>query len=131
MGKDIVLHHAPPSDRLHPLIYKLAIGFVLCFVVSAWIFFDRQGDASLMLAVASYLLLVAVLLPLIMWRAWRKHTRPVAGHTMPFRNWIAGEFETQESRLRGSHAAIDMLLPLAAVGLGLLAMGNVFALTPG
>jgi hypothetical protein len=137
MGKDITVYRPPPSDQLHPLVYKIAVGFVLCFVVSAWIFFDRQlfferqNDSAPLLAVASYLLLVAVLLPLIMWRVWRKHKQqgPAAGETTSFRHWAAGEFDVLGSRLKGSDAAIDALLPIGAVACGLLALGVVFALT--
>ena len=131
MGKDIVVRNPPRSDRLHPLVYKLAVGFVLCFVVSAWVFFDRKDDEGLMLGMVSYLLIAAMLLPAILWFAWRKQAPPATDGGPPFRNWAAGEFETQESRLKGRDAAIDALLPLAAVGCGLLALGVVFALTPG
>jgi hypothetical protein len=137
MGKDITVYRPPPSDQLHPLVYKVAVGFVLCFVVSAWIFFDRrsffeqQNDSGPLLAVASYLLLVAVALPLVLWRVWRKYKRrTLAGdEAAPFRNWAAGEFDAQGSRLKGSHAAIEALLPIAAVACGLLALGIVFVLT--
>ncbi len=43
-----------------------------------------------------------------------------------FRDWRTGDFAVWGSRLHGTHAAIDMLLPLAAVAFGLTAIGIVF-----
>jgi hypothetical protein len=131
MGKDVIVYRPPPSDQLHPLVYKVAIGLVLCFVVSAWVFFDRQADVGWLLAVASGLLLLAIVLPSILWRVWRKYDRPASseGETPPFRDWAAGEFNASDSSLKGSLAATDALLPIAAVGFGLMALGIVFAAT--
>jgi hypothetical protein len=47
---------------------------------------------------------------------------------LPFRDWRSGEFAVWQARLRGLHAAIDILLPLAAVAFGLTAIGIVFAI---
>jgi hypothetical protein len=43
-----------------------------------------------------------------------------------FHDWKIGDFAVWGARLRGTHAAIDMLLPLAAVAFGLTALGIVF-----
>jgi hypothetical protein len=43
-----------------------------------------------------------------------------------FRDWSAGDFSVWGSRLRGAHAAIDVLLPFAGVAFGLRAIGIVF-----
>jgi hypothetical protein len=51
------------------------------------------------------------------WRQWG---------TLSFKDWKAGDFAVWGSRLRASHAAIDVLLPLAAVAFGLTAIGIVF-----
>jgi hypothetical protein len=42
------------------------------------------------------------------------------------RDWSAGDFAVWGSKLKSTHAAIDMLLPLAAVAFGLTAIGIVF-----
>jgi hypothetical protein len=41
-------------------------------------------------------------------------------------DWITGDFVVWGSRLHGTQAAIDMLLPLAAVAFGLTALEIVF-----
>jgi hypothetical protein len=127
MGKDVILYRQPPSDQLHPIIYQAAVGLVLCFALSAWIFFDRQNDVAWLLAVASGLLFVAVLLPALLWRVWRREQQ-AGGDSAPFRRWASGDFRAGESKLKASHAAIDVLLPLASVACGITALGIVFAL---
>jgi hypothetical protein len=127
MGKNVILHHQPPSDRLHPMIYLAAIGLVLCFVVSARAFFDRQNDVGWLLVVVSGLLLIAVLLPSVLWHVWRREQKAQDDST-PFRRWASRDFSAGENKLKASHAAIDALLPLASVACGITAIGIVFAL---
>ena len=43
-----------------------------------------------------------------------------------FRDWRGGDVEVWGSKLRSTHAAIDVLLPLMAVAFGLTAIGIVF-----
>ncbi len=130
MGKDVVPYRAPGSDQLHPVIYKTAAGLVFCFVISAWIFFDRQNDIAELLGFASLLLLIAVLLPTVLWRVWRRELQAEADDGRPvFRHWASGDFGVWGGQLKGGHAAIDALLPLVAVAGGMVALGIVFALT--
>jgi hypothetical protein len=48
-----------------------------------------------------------------------RHPQPISFH-----DWQIGDFAV--SKLRSTHAAIGMLLPLAAVAFGLMALGIVF-----
>ena len=45
-----------------------------------------------------------------------------------FHDWRDGDFAVWGARLHGSHAAIDVLLPLIAVSFGLTAIGIVFVI---
>jgi hypothetical protein len=131
MARDLVAHNKPVFDQLHPRIYAAATGLVAWFVISAWALFDRGGgDVSLSLAFVSLLLLVAVLLPWTLFLVWRRHPLLQERHpqTTSFRDWRAGNFQVWGARLHGSHAAIDVLLPLAAVAFGLTGIGIVFAI---
>lgn len=101
---------------------------MLCFVVSAWTFFDRQNDTGEVLGFASLLLLIAVALPSVLWRVWRRDQMEAGGEVPSFRRWASDDFSVWGGRLKGSHAAIDAVLPLAAVAFGLAALGIVFAL---
>jgi hypothetical protein len=121
MNRDLVAHNRPIFDQLHPKIYGAAVGLVAWFVLAAWVFFDRQNDIALSLAMVSVLLLVAVLLPWAMSLIWKKHRMPHSWfpEQVPFRDWRDGRFAVWDSKLRGTHAAIDVLLPLAGVAIGL------------
>ncbi len=126
MSRELVPHNRPIFDQLHPNVYKAAVGLVALFVLAAWILFDRQNDIGLPLAIVSVLLLVAVLLPWSLSLVWQRHQKDQSGPNIPFRDWKTGDFAVWGSKLRGTDAAIDMLLPLAAVAIGLTALGIVF-----
>lgn len=134
MNEPLKQRREPSLDNpsgFHPLVYKAAIGFVALFVVAAWVTFDRQSDIELPLAILSVLLFIAVLLPYLLWRIWRtgQERPPTLMSNKGFRKWMKGSTEVWQSKLRSSDAAIDMLLPLAAVALGLVALGIVFELS--
>jgi len=76
------------------------------------------------------LFVVAVLLPWTLSLVWKKFQMPYERHPQPtsFHDWRAGDFAVWGARLRGSDAAIDVLLPLIAVSLGLTAIGIVFVI---
>jgi hypothetical protein len=64
------------------------------------------------------------LLLALVWRKFRgSDSHP---EVISFRDWRAGNFAVWGGRVSGTNAAIDMLLPLAAVALGLTAIGIVF-----
>jgi hypothetical protein len=128
MARDLVAHNKPVFDQLHPTTYGAAVGLVAWFALAAWVLFDRQSDIGLPLAMVSVLLLVAVLVPWALSLVWKRHGMPYQPHpaTISFRDWRAGDFGVWGSKLRSTHAAIDMLLPLVAVAFGLTAIGIVF-----
>lgn len=130
MSRDLVAHNQPVFDELHPKIYGAAVGLVAWFTLMAWALFDRNSDVSLSLVLVSVLFLVAVVLPWTMSRVWRRYRMPYEPHLQPIslHDWRAGEFAVWGAKLRGSHAAIDVLLPLTAVSFGLTAIGIVFVI---
>jgi hypothetical protein len=130
MSRELVSHNRPVFDQLPPGIYRTAIGLIAWFTISAWLLFDRGGDIELSLVMVSVLFLVAVMVPLLMSLAWRKSQAPDQQHLQSpsFHDWQSGDLAVWGARLRGMHAAIDMLLPFAAVAFGLTAIGLVFAI---
>jgi len=130
MSRELVPLNQPVFDQLHPNVYWTAVGLVAWFVVSAWVFFDRGGQTALSLAFVTVLLLMAVGLPWLLSLIWRKYRMPgeQRSRKLPFRDWRSGEFAVWQAKLRGMQAAIDILLPLAAVAFGLTAIGIVFAI---
>jgi hypothetical protein len=131
MSRELVAHNKPAFDHLHPKIYAAAVGLVAWYAISAWILFDHQDDIGLPLAMVSLLLFFAVLIPLALALIWRRHHVPEQPHqeATSFTDWRAGDFAVWGSRVSGTDAAIDLLLPLAAVAFGLTAIGIVFLLT--
>jgi hypothetical protein len=128
MSRELVAHNRPVFDHLHPRVYAGAVGLVAWFALSAWILFDRQPDISLLLGFVTVLFLMAVLIPLALAQVWRRH-RPAKyppQQAISFSDWRAGDFAVWGSRVRGTEAAINLLLPLAAVAFGLTGIGIVF-----
>jgi hypothetical protein len=130
MSQDDRGRDRPGSDQLHPLVYMAIIGLVLWFVLSVW-GFAADGYTDYLLAVVSGFMVVAVAIPLVMWRSARKHQRPKqAGEKREsLGEWAAGEFETWQDRVKGTNAAIEVLLPIAAIAFGMTAFGIVLHFT--
>jgi hypothetical protein len=121
-------------DQLHPKIYGAAVCLVAWFTLAAWLFFDRKNgiglsnDIGLSLAMISVLLFVAVMVPWLLSLVWKKHCVPHQSYPqeIPFQDWRTGDVAVWGAKLRGTHAAIDVLLPLAAVAFGLTGIGIAF-----
>jgi hypothetical protein len=87
-------------------------------VLAAWLFFDRKNgiglsnDIGLSLAMISVLLFVAVMIPWLLSLVWKKHRVPHQSHPqeIPFQDWRTGDVAVWGAKLRGTHAAIDVLL---------------------
>ena len=113
------------SDQLHPWIYRTIVALVLILVLSVWGFSGNE-HTGLALAVVSAFFLIAVAIPVLLWRIWRKDTDRRFGPSqpVPFASWCARDLEICEGRVRGVEAIVEVLLPIAAVALGMA----VFAL---
>jgi len=128
MSKELTAHNRPVFDHLHSNVYATAIGLVAWFALAAWLLFDRESDIELPLIMVSVLLFVAVALPWSMSLVWKRHRTPDQRHfdRTSFHDWRIGDFAVWGSKLRSTDAAIDMLLPLAAVAFGLTGIGIVY-----
>jgi hypothetical protein len=129
-------------DELHPLVHKAAAGLLIWFVVAAWLLFSGAGYIELALAMVSVLVFMALAIPTVLWRAGVGARRsgatgaegtvadPTASEPSrtTFRVWLRGRFATWTDVERPSTAAVEVLLPLAAVAFGLTAIGIVFQL---
>lgn len=121
-------HNRAHRDQFHPLIYRIAGGLAVWFALSAWILFDHRGDIELPLTFISLLLLMALGIPWILWRQWHKYGQSEhddGREAVSLRDWGNGDMDVWGARLHSSDAAINMLLPLAAVSFGLTAIGIV------
>lgn len=117
----------PASDQLHPLVYAAIVGLVLWIVVSAWAFFDDGEGMGLLLEVVSVFLFIAVVVPCTLGLIWRKYQDADAtrGERTSLRDWTSGEFDTWQGRRKAVGAAVEVLLPFAAIAFGITALGIV------
>jgi hypothetical protein len=118
----------PASDHLHPFVYMAAVGLVLLFAVSAWASFDDREYTGLLLAVTSGFFFMAVAIPCTLWLIWRRHQDVDAARdeSISWRDWARGEFDTWTGRRKAAEAAVEILLPLAAVAVGMAGGGIIF-----
>src|SRR5882724_4715260 len=113
----------PVSSHFHPLIYRGFAGLALCFVLALW-GFARSGEAGYLLAVASGIVALAIGVLTAVWLVRHGDRRGGAageGEDL-LGGWASGEFETWTGRVRGVIAAVEALLPIAAVAFGMIAL---------
>ena len=112
---------APALLGLHPMIYWTMIGLCVWLVLSVWGFLGR-GYTGLVLTVVSLFVAVAVGIPVLLWRIslWAGRR---SGPAEPARlaDWLARDFEASPGRQRSVDAAVEVLLPIAAVAFGMSA----------
>ena len=128
MARDIAPHNRRISDSLHPFVNAAIVGLVLLFVVAVWVFFDSDGYAALLDAVVTGLFVMAIGIPFVLWLTWRRHRSVDAEDDArpAFRDWVAGDFDTWTGRVSGANATAEVLLPIAAVAIGMTVLGLVF-----
>lgn len=120
--------HRPVHDDLHPLVYKSMVGLTLWLVGSIWLLFDRGAYVGLNLLIVTVFFVIAVAIPVALWLTWRRNT-PVdeqGGTDERFGDWSAREFATWTGGISGKQAAMQILLPIAAVSIGMTIFGLVF-----
>jgi hypothetical protein len=120
--------HRAVTDELHPIVYRSIIGLTVWLVLSVWALFSRGTYEGLTLSVITLFFVVLVGIPLALWQSWQRNTQPEARHNdcAPFRQWTSYTFETWTGGVSGLEAAMQILLPLAAVAIGMTVFGLVF-----
>jgi hypothetical protein len=131
MARKVGRHNRPVWVDLHPLVHAAIAGLVLWFVVAAWMLFGGWEDMRLVLAVVSGFFFVAIAIPGTLWLTWRKHRDPDAARSdgVSLREWAAGEFDTAQGPRNAADAAVEILLPIAAVAFGMTTMGIALYVT--
>jgi hypothetical protein len=135
LKEDAMREHAPTgtppvSNELHPAVYFAILALALWFVASIWAFFAADSYADYLFGIVSLFFLIALGIPVVLWRVWRGQQEPDATPRIGYREWARCEFGTWQCRLKASHAAVEALLPIMAVALGMTALGIVLHLTP-
>jgi hypothetical protein len=121
-------HARAVFDQLHPRLYLVLGVIALWFAIAVWAF---AGDAyaDYLLVVVNGFILIAVAIPVILWRTGHRHGRQPDGPVQAprsFRDWLRGDLSTQQDRTRCSNAAVEVLLPLGAIAVGMTVIGAIF-----
>ena len=103
------------------------VGLALSFVVSAWVFFGSAAHMGLILAIVCVLFIMAIGIPHILWRAGEKETNPTEQARTAFGAWIRSDFATWTGNQTSVTAAVEILLPITAAAVGIMALGIVWA----
>ena len=134
-------HHRTETDALHPSVYAAIIALTAWFVLSVWLLFGTKSYEEVTDAVITFFFVMAVGVPTAIWLTWRNHPEghshdaagpDLAAHdSVPssFGHWASGEFSTWTGGQKAWQAAIEILLPIAAVAFGITAFGLVYYLT--
>ena len=118
---------SPISDSLHPLVNMAIIGLVLMFVAAMWMFFDSDPYGAWLDVVVTGLFVIAIAIPALCWLTWRRNADDARDDGHPsFHDWAMGEFDTWTGPVKGANATAEVLLPIAAVAIGMTVLGLVF-----
>lgn len=118
------------SEGLHPSVYRTIIALTVWLVLSAWAFFNSGRYVELILAVVTLFFVIAVGIPLLIGKTWQHNAPPseTRRSAESFGAWASQDFATWTGRLSGREAAMQILLPIAAVSIGMFVFGLVFYL---
>src|SRR5207237_4302145 len=110
------------SEQPHPLVYRAITGLVMC-LGRAIVGIVATGPAGLALSLLSLFGFATIALGLLVWprRAGSGAAPPNPARSASFAEWLSGEFDTWEARLRAGDATVQILVPIAAVTLGMRA----------
>ena len=118
----------PAHDELHPAVYRAMVGLTLWLVLSVWVFFNSGAYVGLIFTVVTAFFLIFVTIPTALWPSWRRNTDEPKDMPEKFRDWLGCEFTTWTGGISGRQAATQILLPIAAVCIGMTVFGLVFYL---
>jgi len=124
----VPVRHNRPNDELHPLIYQSIVGLTIWLLLSVWVLFSRGAYVGLTLSVITLFFLILVAIPVLIWLTWRRHIDPNQQHnySAPFSEWSSSSFVTWTGGVSGREAAVQILLPIAAVAIGMTIFGLAF-----
>jgi hypothetical protein len=107
------------AGRFHPLVYKTLAGLAVWFVVSSWLF-AGHGRTDYLLAVASGVVLAFTGLAALLGM-----TRREAREKRAFGDWASHDVQIGSGPVKGTIAAIEAIVPIAAVAFGMTIFGLV------
>jgi hypothetical protein len=116
---------------LHPAVYVALVGLTSWLVLAIW-GFGYDGQTDYLLAIVTGFLVIAVAIPSTLALMVHRQSKPdekMTSAKTSFREWMAGDFDTWQDRVRGRNAAVEVLLPMAAIAIGMTAFAIVLHFT--
>jgi hypothetical protein len=109
----------PASQGLPRQMYWIIVGLAVWLVASVWGFAGSRY-AGLALTVVSLFIGLVVTLPLLLGLIAHRHrARGDHAEADTLGDWLGRDFEDHTGRMSGVDAAIQIILPLAAVAIGM------------
>lgn len=131
MGKDFIRQNRRLSHRLHPRVYTAMAMLAGWIAVAVWAF-GTDSYSDYLLAIVSGFIFIVVALAYVLSRVGTRdpgappRERARETERESFRDWALGEFDTWQDRVSASNAAVEILLPMAAIAFGMTAIGVVY-----
>ncbi|HXF87027.1 MAG TPA: hypothetical protein VNK48_01575 [Xanthobacteraceae bacterium] len=132
MSEDRIRQNRRLSNRLHPRVYTAMAVLAGWIAVAVWAF-GTDGYTDYLLAIVSGFIFIVVALAHVLSRVGtRDPGARVSDRTESsqqdetFHDWALGELDTWQDRVRASNAAVEVLLPMAAIAFGMTAIGIVY-----
>ena len=117
---------------LHPAIYMALVGLTLWLALAIW-GFGYDGQTDYLLAIVNGFLFIAVAIPatlaLMAYRQRNSDEQKSSGGDASLREWMTRDFDTWQDRVKGRNAAVEVLLPMAAIAIGMTAFAIVLHFT--
>jgi hypothetical protein len=111
---------------VHPGIYVAIAAMAAVFIACAGTF-AAHNDSYYLIAIACGFIVAAIALPYQLWRV-RRHGHDPRDMSLSHRTlsgWLNADLDVWQERIKGSDAAAAILLPVAAVTLGMLAFAII------
>ena len=116
---------------LHPAIYMALVGLTLWLGLAIW-GFGYDGQTDYLLVIVSGFLFIAVAIPstlaLMVYRHKNVDEQKSSGEPS-LQEWMKGNFDTWQDRVKGRNAAVEVLLPMAAIAIGMTAFAIILHFT--
>jgi hypothetical protein len=121
-------HARHVQHGLHPFVYRSIVALTIWLVLSVWGFFNTGAYIGLALAMITLFFLIIMAIPIVIWMTWQHNAPPeeTRAPTESFDVWASRDFATSTGTLSGREAALQILLPIVAVSIGMTIFGLVF-----
>lgn len=125
------------QDHIHPAVFKTMAAFAIVTIAASWTFAVDSYPTVYPLLIVTGFIVGALGLPVLFRRARRWDTRPWRGSPPPaatgraLPDWASDDLRISQGRLSGQDAMIQAVLPISAVGIGMLVFAIAWLATAG